>query len=551
MIEREQWQIHWVDYYKILQVDPSAEQEVIEVAFKRLVNKYHPDHNKSRSEAEEKCKLINEAYQVLRDPDKRQKYDKKWRDRVSTKEKDETDDVYLRPRPIVEPDHIFFQNVLPGETQVASFIISNRGGDYHRIRISDPNSWLRIANYSSCTPEQEDKLPLRVELQAIGEEWGKRYHESIQVELDGERTSLDVTLETRQYQHVVTRPVTKSTSNYKSVSIVAVLAILIILATLVFRGKRSSPSAPHQPKTFVSHIASTYDQTPRLYAAPSQYAGMPWNLKMSKGQVFGVLERRGEWYKIWCTIDGADSAGWISAKIDESIFQADTSKNIPLSPTSSSKVSEEVVPSSINEKNLIVNGYFESPLDSGWLEEVDWAPEHTSVSGVNWARIEDIEGSRGLHIYHSGWSRIKLWQYIPVSKTSLIFSAKFKLYAHTEWSRCWGSVSLRVVLENDFKNEFGQVVWAIGHTPAWQYYSSDSFRDTPTQRWMLWKPIDGSDGTSEWQNWIVDLEGLLEKSLTGVDRNLVKRVRLEMACWGWEPCARSEIWIDDIELVEK
>jgi curved DNA-binding protein CbpA len=62
------------DYYKILQVDPQAEQEVIEAAFKRLARKYHPDTNKS-SDATTRMQELNEAYEVLNDAAKRKQYD--------------------------------------------------------------------------------------------------------------------------------------------------------------------------------------------------------------------------------------------------------------------------------------------------------------------------------------------------------------------------------------------------------------------------------------------------------------------------------------------
>ncbi len=67
-----------MSYYKILQVSEEAEPEVIEAAYKRLSQKYHPDVNRT-FEAESRMKEINEAYQVLRDPSTRQEYDE-WLD---------------------------------------------------------------------------------------------------------------------------------------------------------------------------------------------------------------------------------------------------------------------------------------------------------------------------------------------------------------------------------------------------------------------------------------------------------------------------------------
>jgi curved DNA-binding protein len=62
------------DYYRILGVDRDADQKAIAAAFRRLARQYHPDVNRTR-EAEEKFKEINEAYQVLSDPQRRARYD--------------------------------------------------------------------------------------------------------------------------------------------------------------------------------------------------------------------------------------------------------------------------------------------------------------------------------------------------------------------------------------------------------------------------------------------------------------------------------------------
>lgn len=63
------------EYYKVLGLEKGASDAEIKKAFKKLAMKYHPDRNPDNKEAEEKFKEINEAYQVLSDPEKKSRYD--------------------------------------------------------------------------------------------------------------------------------------------------------------------------------------------------------------------------------------------------------------------------------------------------------------------------------------------------------------------------------------------------------------------------------------------------------------------------------------------
>jgi len=68
--------VQFRDYYKTLGVDHGADEKAIRAAYRKLARKHHPDVNRGDKAAEDKFKEVNEAYEVLSDPEKRRMYDR-------------------------------------------------------------------------------------------------------------------------------------------------------------------------------------------------------------------------------------------------------------------------------------------------------------------------------------------------------------------------------------------------------------------------------------------------------------------------------------------
>ncbi|MBK7231273.1 MAG: J domain-containing protein [Saprospiraceae bacterium] len=72
--------MEFIDYYKILEIPKTATESAIKTAYRKLARKYHPDLNPNNKVSEKKFKEINEANEVLSDPEKRKKYDEYGKD---------------------------------------------------------------------------------------------------------------------------------------------------------------------------------------------------------------------------------------------------------------------------------------------------------------------------------------------------------------------------------------------------------------------------------------------------------------------------------------
>lgn len=88
----------FIDYYKILGIDKNASPEDIKKAYRKLARKYHPDLNPNDKAAESKFKQVNEANEVLSDPEKRKKYDQYGKDWKHAEEFEKSGARQSRPR---------------------------------------------------------------------------------------------------------------------------------------------------------------------------------------------------------------------------------------------------------------------------------------------------------------------------------------------------------------------------------------------------------------------------------------------------------------------
>lgn len=186
------------DYYQILGIKRSATPKELKESYLYWVNVLHPDRminmpERIRIQAEEDLKKVNEAYGVLSDPRKRAQYDKKTgvSGDVEVSSYRETR-VKGKPKAEIYPKTIFFDNALPYVKEKGVFYIRNVGGEYSKIMISTPEQWIKIIRTKSIYPD--NKLPIQVDIEAIGRDWGKTISSKIRVRLDETEASVTIKL---------------------------------------------------------------------------------------------------------------------------------------------------------------------------------------------------------------------------------------------------------------------------------------------------------------------------------------------------------------------
>lgn len=150
--------MEFIDYYKVLGITKKSTEADIKKAYRKLARKYHPDLNPNDVEAEKKFKEINEANEVLSDPEKRKKYDQYGKDwqhadefekQKKTRRPDSGFGGYTYSGGQSSEDFSdFFENMFGGGT----FRSSQRGG---KFRGQDFNAELKLNLTDTLTTQKQ------------------------------------------------------------------------------------------------------------------------------------------------------------------------------------------------------------------------------------------------------------------------------------------------------------------------------------------------------------------------------------------------------------
>jgi len=207
----------WKDYYEILGVSQSADQKEIRKAYTEWSFIYHPDRmanlsDSARKKGEEKLKEVNEAYEILSNPDKRRAYDSEWlqRNAGARRSQQSNGSTVIKPRPRVEPSSISFNHITPGTVSHGSFIVYNDGGPFNNFYVNYPDprpSWIRVVGAKSIGSEQ---FPLEVEIEVDGQDWGTTHSAVLKVRMDDQETEVKIWLQMKSEAWKDTVPPTSS-----------------------------------------------------------------------------------------------------------------------------------------------------------------------------------------------------------------------------------------------------------------------------------------------------------------------------------------------------
>jgi curved DNA-binding protein len=143
--------MEYIDYYKVLGLDKKASEEDVKKAYRKLARKLHPDLNPNDKEAHKKFQQINEANEVLSDPEKRKKYDQYGKDWQHAEHFEQQQQHQQRPRRSQADSYGFSE-----EHDFSSFFESMFGNPRQAtFRGQDYNAELQLSLLDAMTTHQQ------------------------------------------------------------------------------------------------------------------------------------------------------------------------------------------------------------------------------------------------------------------------------------------------------------------------------------------------------------------------------------------------------------
>ncbi len=168
----------WKDYYEILGIDSDANQEEIKKAYRKLAFELHPD---KLTGDEEKFKEIGEAYDILKDPEKRAEFHYAWQKKKLPK-----------PKPVVKPSVITCKDLEPRKSIIKKFIIDNVGGPFDSIGFkTSHDDYVKIINW------YPNETPIEVTVKIELNDWDSIMKAYVAINLDEEITYVTINAETK------------------------------------------------------------------------------------------------------------------------------------------------------------------------------------------------------------------------------------------------------------------------------------------------------------------------------------------------------------------
>ena len=163
------------NYYDILQINQNASPEIIEKAYKTLVKKYHPDlqEENNKREAEEILKEINEAYEILSNPDKKALYDQNLKNETISQE--DYEKMYVQNEELKEA-----LNNLKNNTNNNQYSNINLNS-FNTSTTENPKANINQENFEAIKKEEQELEYKRRQLQyqeQIAQARQKAYHDA-------------------------------------------------------------------------------------------------------------------------------------------------------------------------------------------------------------------------------------------------------------------------------------------------------------------------------------------------------------------------------------